>query len=152
MFALFLINFTIENSALFTGLCNTIGYLLYFGWFAVLGSALFSILPPRIDYSLTWFLLDLTLIVVCMAGVMILTDSRSYHAQGLAALPGFYIIFAMVHVPWFLAVTQVAIEKERKPEFGFYFGTLLLLLWWPLGVWFVQPRLNRIYRKAQMNA
>lgn len=152
MFTLLLTNFTIKDSVLLTGLCNSIGYLLYFGWFAVLGSSLFSILPPRIDYSLTWFLLDLTLIVVCTAGVAILTDSRSYHAQGLAALPGLYVMFAMLHVPWFLAVTLVAIEKDRKPEFGFYFGTMLLLLWWPIGVWFVQPRSNRIYPKTQKNA
>lgn len=152
MLALFLTNLTIENSPLSTGLCNSIGYLLYLAWFAVLGNFLFPLLPPNTGYNLSWFLIDLTLIVICMAGVMILTDSRSYHAQGLAALPGLYMVFAMIHVPWFLAVTMVAIEKQRKAEFGFYFGTLLLLLWWPVGVWFIQPRLNKIYRQAQIHA
>ncbi|WP_460615167.1 MULTISPECIES: hypothetical protein [Hymenobacter] len=147
--ALFLTNFTIEDSALLTGIVGAIGYCLYFVWFAVMGNTLFSHMPREIEYSLTWFLINIFLVAVSCASSAILMGNHTYHAQGVEALPGFYFFFAMIHVPWFLAVSLVAIEKKRKPEFGFYFGTLILFLFWPIGLWFIQPRLNKVWRQQQ---
>jgi hypothetical protein len=139
-----LLNFTVEDDTLATGILYVVGATLYFGWFAVLGNSLADMLPAGTDYSRNWFLLDLFIVLLALGALTLLTEDGSYHARGLAALPSLYVVFAFVHVLWFPAAALVAIEKNRKPEFGFYFGTMLLLLVWPIGVWFVQPRLNRL--------
>ncbi len=150
--ALLLINFTLKGDPLSTGLLIASGFLLHFGWFAVLGNSIAPSLPPDTGYSPTWFWIDIFFVIISWAGIAILTDSHGYQGTGLAALPIFYLLFAMVHIPWFLAATVVAIEKQRKPEFGFYFGTLLMFVFWPVGVWFVQPRLNKIHDSIKSNA
>ncbi|RTQ49519.1 hypothetical protein EJV47_11870 [Hymenobacter gummosus] len=144
MVAVLLMNFSIRDMPLATDILFVLGAVIYYGWFAVIGNTLADWLPRGADYSRTWFLLDafLVLAALCLTGVMF--ESRSYTATGVAALPGFYLLFAFFHVFWFPAVVLVAIEKQRRPEFGFYFGTFLLMLFWPIGLWFVQPRLNRI--------
>lgn len=114
-----------------------------------MGNALAPLLPRDADYNLTWFLIDIALVTAVCASSVIIMDNRTYHAEGLEALPSFYLMFAMMHAPWFLAVSLVAVEKKRASEFGFYFGTLLLFLFWPLGLWFVQPRLNKVYEQRK---
>lgn len=146
---LVLANTLINDDALLSGVIGATGYSLYFIWFAALGNAMFRFLPPKAEYSLVWFLINIVLVIAFFSGLVILTDDRSVHATGFAALLLFYVFFAMLHTPWFLAVCLVAIEKQRKPEFGFYFGTLLLFLCWPLGVWVIQPRLNALWEEEQ---
>ena len=149
MVALLLINFTVDDSALLSGLIGAVGYCLYFTWFAVMGNALFLLLPRETEYNLTWFLIDVFLVAAVWASLVLIQEDRKYHATGLEALLGFYLFFAMLHAPWFLAAALVAIEKKRKPEFGFYFGTLILFVFWPIGLWFIQPRLNKVWKQQQ---
>ncbi|WP_426490254.1 hypothetical protein [Hymenobacter sp. 102] len=144
-----MMHLTIEDQMFLSGIMGAVGYCLYFIWFAVLGNTLFPLLPRDADYSLTWFLIDIILVAASLSALLILVDSRSYQAEGIATLPMLYIFFAMLHGPWFLAAALVAVEKKRKPEFGFYFGTLLLFLFWPVGVWFIQPRLNKLLEEAE---
>jgi hypothetical protein len=144
MVALLLLNFSIRNVPAATAALSVLGAVMYYGWFAVLGNTLVDWLPRGTDYSRTWFLLDVFVVLAALCLMAVLLDGHGYSATGLAALPWFYLTFAFFHVFWFPAVALVSIEKERRPEFGFYFGTFLLLLFWPLGLWFVQPRLNRL--------
>ncbi|TGE05187.1 hypothetical protein [Hymenobacter fodinae] len=147
--AIVLANILINENLELSGIIGAIGYFFYFLWFALLGNALFRFLPPKVDYSLLWFSINIALIIVFFGGLAILTEDRSIHAKGLAGLLLIYVFFAMLHAPWFLAVSLVAIEKQRKPEFGFYFGTFMLFLCWPIGVWVIQPRINVLWEEDQ---
>ncbi|UOQ73890.1 hypothetical protein [Hymenobacter cellulosilyticus] len=142
-------NLTIEDSTLASATLSAIGYCIFSAWLALIGNSLFPFLPRKAEYNLTWFLIDVAVGVVARAAVIILTDERSFQAAGLPAVALLYIIFAQLHGPWFLAVSLVAIEKQREPEFGSYFGTLLLFLFWPVGLWVLQPRLNKVWQDRQ---
>jgi hypothetical protein len=149
LLTILLANVSINDDPTLSGIVGVIGYFLYFFWFAILGNALFRFLPPKADYNLLWFSINVIIVIAFWGGLVILTEDRSIHAKGLAALLLLYVFFAMLHAPWFLAVSLVAIEKQRKPEFGFYFGTLLLFLCWPIGVWVIQPRINTLWDEEQ---
>ncbi|TGE26183.1 hypothetical protein [Hymenobacter metallicola] len=146
---LILANITIVDSPLLSNSMSALAYGCYFTWFALLGNRLFLLLPRNVDFSLTWFLVDTVVVIATFAATVILTDDRSFQGEGLMALPVFYVFFAAGHTFWFLAATLVAVEKRRRPEFGFYFGTLLLFLFWPIGVWFIQPRLNKVWKEQE---
>lgn len=152
VFMLFLLGYILTS---FTGLdiilrgCILIaGIVLYVGWYILLGNALHGYLPRKAYYSLTWFLIDGFLIIVTYASAIILFDGIM-EATGFASLLGLYLFFAIGHLFWFPAATLVAIEIGREPEFNEYGGTLLQLIVWPIGIWFIQPRLNRIYKAIQ---
>jgi uncharacterized membrane protein YwaF len=141
--AMLLLNVHLDDP-LIEGLLYAAGLVIYFSWFAALGNVLADWIPRGTHYSRTWFLVDVFFVLAGFSLVAVLFDDHSYTGTGLAALPVLYLFFALFHVFWFTAVVLVAIEKNSKPEFGFYFRTLLLMLFWPVGVWFVQPRLNRL--------
>lgn len=120
----------------------------YIGWYALLGNTLYKYLPRKINYNLTWFLLDVLLIIIAFGMVGIFFNGY-YEVNGLAIIPFMYLFFAVFHLFWFPAALLVSIEIKSKPGFSQYAGTMLQLFFWPLGIWFIQPRLNKIYNAIQ---
>ena len=122
--------------------------VLYLGWYILLGNTLYQYLPRKISYSLIWFLTSALSVIATFAAATMLFDGQIIFT-GLAAIPGLYVFFAVIHLLWFPAALLVAIETKEKPGFSQYAGTLLQLLFWPIRIWFVQPRLNRVYNAIQ---
>ena len=115
----------------------------FVGWYALLGNTLYQYLPRGVTYSISWFLADAFLIIAVYGATLILFNGN-LELSGFAAIPGLYFFFAIAHLFWFPAVALVAAENKAAPAFSQYAGTLIQLVVWPVGIWFIQPRLNRI--------
>jgi len=120
----------------------------YIGWYTLLGNTLYKYLPRRIEYSITWFLFD-ALLIILVYGVIMILFNGDLRLDGFAAIPFLYLFFAIGHLFWLPAVLLVSIETQNKPAFSQYAGTMLQLFFWPIGIWFIQPRLNKIYNAIQ---
>jgi len=120
----------------------------YIGWYVLLGNTLYKYLPRKIEYSITWFLLD-ALLLIFVYGVTMILFNGDLRVDGLAAIPFLYLFFAITHLFWLPAALLVSIESKSKPGFSQYAGTMLQLFFWPIGIWFIQPRLNKIYNAIQ---
>jgi hypothetical protein len=114
------------------------------GWYVLIGNMLYHHLPRNTYYSITWFLLDALLVLATYAASIILFNGK-LELTGLAGLVGLYMFFAIGHLSWLPAVELVAIETKGAPSFARYAGTWIQFAIWPLGIWFIQPRLNQIY-------
>lgn len=136
------------TSSLMGGMLFLVLLVLYVGWYAMLGNTLHPYLPRGAYYNLTWFLLD-AFVVIGAYGASLILFEGNMQADGLAALPVLYIFFAIGHLFWFPAVVLVTIENKAEPSFSQYAGTWLQLIFWPIGVWFIQPRLNLIHQAIQ---
>lgn len=61
------------------------------------------------------------------------------------------VVFALIALVCFLymvdfaAASLLAAEGRKTPAFREYAKPFFLLLAFPLGIWFIQPRLNRVY-------
>ena len=53
-------------------------------------------------------------------------------------------IIANIYTVYFVAKILVMAEKERKVTFSDYMGTFILVSVFILGVWWLQPRVNRL--------
>jgi hypothetical protein len=56
-----------------------------------------------------------------------------------------FTTFCLFYVLYFVSKSLVLAEKAVPVEFPHYIGTLFLIWFFPLGVWFTQPRINRLY-------
>jgi hypothetical protein len=54
-------------------------------------------------------------------------------------------IAANIYTVYFVARILVMAEKERKVTFSDYIGTFILVAIFILGVWWLQPRVNRLH-------
>ena len=59
---------------------------------------------------------------------------------GIAVL---YFLFAAIHMVVFAARTFAEVEEERPVAFSGYFSRILMMIFFAIGVWMLQPRVKR---------
>jgi hypothetical protein len=57
---------------------------------------------------------------------------------------GLYLTFAMIQTIIFACKTIAKLEYKREVSFGDYFNKLLLMFFFFVGIWFLQPKVNRL--------
>ena len=133
-----------------SGILKLVGFSIFCIWLALIGNTMNQLGKAVEKPGVSWFIIN---IVVTMSAPLIsklLSDpnfdvtSTSFNAKGIWVLPALYFVVAYVQIHWFAASSIVATEQGQKPEFSQVLGTAILLSLWPIGVWFIQPRLNRI--------
>ena len=144
----YFVNTFVKAEPITSGCLYLVLLVFYVGYYTLLGNTLFAYLPKKVYFNITWFLVDAFTVIATYAATLILL-SGSFEGNGFAAFPVFYLFFAIGHLFWFPAVALVSIETGSEPEFSQYAGTMLQLFFWPIGIWFIQPRLNRIHNAIQ---
>lgn len=148
IFGLFLTSFRLVDYPTITVTLNTIGFLVYFLWPMLVARGLQDYLPPRITLSDTFFLINGFLSMATILGILVFTDGQGMTFTGLAALPMFYVFFAFLYYLAFPGRTLRTIENKRDADFGDYFSDFFLVLFLPIGIWLLQPRINNVVEEG----
>jgi hypothetical protein len=61
-----------------------------------------------------------------------------------------FATFCLFYALYFVSKNLVLAEKATPVEFPTYLGTLFLIWFLPIGVWFTQPRINRLWAKTAL--
>ncbi len=69
----------------------------------------------------------------------------------LAFLMHFFSMFCIFYTLYFIAKTLVSAELQREAHFSDYIGDFFLIWFFPVGVWFIQPRVNKIVSEGQFS-
>lgn len=124
----------------------------FFAWFYSLGTNLFKRLPVTEKMSLTRFRLFLFIPLVYMLFLMLFIFFDAFRGAELG--PGIFALiiplhlfsmFCMFYCLYFNAKVLKAVELQRPVTFNDYAGEFFLLWFFPIGVWFIQPRINRLF-------
>jgi len=141
---------------------------IFFTWFWTIGTNLYTKLLPTASISLKRFKAFLIFPVIYMfaiIGLMAFMASgfNFFAIQGNAGQPDamqsasipsiilliiplhLFAMFCMFYLLYFVAKTLKAVELQRPVEFGDYAGEFFLLWFFFIGVWVLQPRINRIF-------
>lgn len=153
LLAMALGNFTIEGQPLLTSILNSIGLLIIISWPLVLGLELYRYLPERIELGITLFIINGLLILLSITAIMVISNGQgmNFSGSGLIALPVFYFMFAYLHIQFFPGKVLKSIESGRAASFVDYIGYGVLIWFWPIGIWFIQPRINKAVKEQQNN-
>lgn len=124
---------------------------VFMAWFWSLGINLNRKVPDEIRPSPRFFRFGMTYSSVYMLFLLsfvVLTASDSGSHRLFALIVPFHL-FAMACI--FYALYFIAknfVMAERKQTVGFYdFAEPFFLIWmYPIGVWFIQPRVNRMFQ------
>jgi len=146
IFGQFLANFEIEiqgyeNLQL---IINVIGQLIYFSWGLFVGHGLYQIIPVKIKVNYNLFLINTFIILAAEIVLRMFFHKREFAFHGLAVLPGFYLVYAFLQYMIFPAIELRSIENDRKADVGECIGDFFLIFLLPIGIWFLQPRINRV--------
>jgi len=132
------------NNPIITSILSIIGGVIYFIYPFSVGHCLQEYLPQKIKLSHNFFLFNTFIWAVIYSSITIISDGRGMNFSGLMAIPMLYVFFAFLHFLAFPALTIKSIELNKKASFGEYIGDFFLILFLPIGIWFLQPRIKQI--------
>ncbi|WP_266204167.1 hypothetical protein [Pontibacter kalidii] len=127
---------------------------VYVLWLWLVGCWLYRRLPQRIKITPLYFHLgNLYILLYTLLFVYTLAVVRDNVAMStvpfgmLALLVPLHLLatFCYLYAVYFAARSLVSAEQQRVVQMGEYGGAFFLFLLLPVGIWFLQPRLRRLY-------
>lgn len=130
---------------------------IFFGWFWSMGVGLHKFLPEQHNLKLkkfkVFFFIPLIYISLLMVGMMyfgVFNDFPPPEDKLLISLIlivplHLFTMFCLLYMLYFCAKTLKSIELQRNVEFADYAGEFFLLWFYIIGVWILQPKINKIY-------
>jgi hypothetical protein len=141
---LFISSLKIENNQTLTTILALTGIIIYFSWILFVGHGLYQLLPHKIELNYNLFIINSFVWLTAYVAVIVISDGEGMTFNGIAALPGFYVFYAFLHFMMFPARTLKSIERGRKADVGECIGDFFLIIFLPIGIWFLQPRINKV--------
>ncbi len=134
----------------------------FFAWFHTLGAALYAKLPESVPMSLLTFRLMLAIpatfvLSIAVIAWLVFTDHtevfRGMDETFVSAFLMLYFVslFATLYLLYFISKCLVSVEEQAPVTFKRYVGTFFALWFFPLGIWFFQPRVNAIFDGSNDN-
>jgi|HubBroStandDraft_4_1064222.scaffolds.fasta_scaffold183667_3 hypothetical protein len=120
---------------------------VYLAWLWSMGSFLHSILPSPLRIKIPSFRFTLIYSAVyAVASLAFFDHLDSARAFAIIFLPHLLALFCMLHNLYFVS-NSLVVAETGKPTTSFfdYAGPFLLLWFFPVGIWVIQPRINRLY-------
>jgi len=141
---------------LVTSVSTAIYGLLFFSWFWALGTNLYEKLPPTVKMNLgkfKAFLIMPIIYLIVLFPLMYLfipgqngspTDQPPA-AVGLLIPVHLFAMFCLFYCLYFVAKVLKSVEWQRSVTFSDYAGEFFLIWFFPIGIWFIQPRINKLF-------
>jgi len=137
-------NFTWEKQDNLNLVVNSFGIVLYFLWYFIIGLELTEHLPPRVELSRTMFIINAFVLMISMA-IIIGVFGGHFSSNGLLGFAWIaYIMYAMFQFMFYPSKVLKSVELGTEASLGQYIRYFFLIFFWPVGIWWIQPKLNKI--------
>jgi hypothetical protein len=153
---------TIEDSfpgrvfKLISPVLTVFGATIFLGWFYAVGTNLHKKLPGSVKMNLTSFKISLFLLVAYILFICVfmiatidqtITDEVSPPIGNIMPIIPVHLfsVFCIFYCLYFTAKALKAVELQRPVTFGHFADEFFLLWCYPIGIWFIQPRINKLF-------
>ena len=117
----------------------------FFVWFWSLGSFFNSIVHPELRMKSGFFRVALVYPPFYFVFFIATLQSFSPGLLGLILPLHVFAMICMFYLLYFVSKSLVSAETSKPASFYDYAGPFFLLWFFPIGIWVVQPRVNRLY-------
>jgi hypothetical protein len=118
------------------------------GWLWSMGSFLVSISEPSLKLSVHYFRFAIVFPTLYLLTGSPIFLSRNSTVEATILLPLHLLaMFCLFYVFYFISKSLVIAEKREALTFNDYALSLLLLFFSMIGIWLIQPRINRLYSR-----
>jgi hypothetical protein len=138
------ITFLIMTIFLFVSSKLTVGYTLFscilLFWLLSVGLLLHNKVPVELKKSVTWFKINIYYAIT----LSIIIGLSTFRQIDLVIPFQLYGIYSFFYALYFVSRSLVVAEEGSKVGADRYLGTLFLFWFAPVGIWFLNPRINNI--------
>lgn len=131
---------------------------LFFGWFYAIGTNLHKKLPATATMNLNKFKIFLFIPLVYMLFLCLfmvgMFSNISFGGQPNPAIFAVIVplhlfsMFCIVYCLYFNAKALKTVEWQKPVTFSDFAGEFFLIWFFPIGIWIIQPRLNKLFDPA----
>jgi hypothetical protein len=117
----------------------------FLGWFWSMGSFLSSIVQPALKLKMGFFRFALFYAAIYLPVFMVLFQSLNPTVSAVIMPFHFFAMYCIFYLLYFVSKSLVLVETGKAASFYDYAGPFFLIWFFPIGVWIIQPRINRLY-------
>ena len=157
---IFIVNYGIDMMIALMPILTIIYIVIFFGWFWAIGTKLNSKLPSTVTLNLKLFKIFVAVPIIYVFGIsiymsmvamgLIESDTSPIFAMNDIIKVIFpvhiFSMFCILYSMWFTAKTIKSIELQRAVSFSEFAGEFFLLWLFPIGIWIIQPRINKMVK------
>jgi len=143
-------NFNIEGDQFSTMIIRIIGAVIYSLWPILAGNELNQLLPRKVTVNFNFFLINILISLGTFISILVLSNGEGMTFTGIYAIPMLYVFFAILYCLAFPAKLLNCIEAGKEVSVGQYLGDFFLVLFLPIGIWFLQPRINKVVENQKL--
>lgn len=138
---------------------------LFFGWFWSIGIGLQKFIPTDIKMKIKKFKIFFFIPLIYILFILIVIGTTfygiSYGSNAAGGIVGkmllfivpmhLFSMFCIFYLLYFVSKTIKTTELKRTVTFGEFAGDFFLIWFFPIGIWFIQPRINKIASDKNTN-
>lgn len=119
---------------------------LFIGWLYILGTSLYTKLPPNDKMNIKFFKFNIHFVIVYSLVFMANTTTLDGLINfGVLFIFHLYSIYCMFYGLYFVSKALVSIEKQQEAVLGDFLGTFFMFWFFPIGIWAIQPKVKKIF-------
>ncbi len=128
------------------GLLAAVSELVFLSWLWFMGSFLRSAIERSLRPRESFFRIAIIYpLVFAFAGPVFIVNPNSW-PLGLIVVLGLFLFVCLIYDFNFVSNALIVAETGRRKDLGEGTVTFFLLWFFPVGVWFIQPRINRLFK------
>jgi hypothetical protein len=138
-------------------LCTMLYCMLMFGWFWFVTMGLQHKIPQELKFKLVrfkvFFFIPIVYIICIMFFMQMFMAGLNkgvpdigfiFSMIGIMIPMHLFSMFCMIHTMYFVAKTIKTVELQRKVTFTDFVGEFFLVWFLPIGLWILQPQINKM--------
>ncbi len=133
-----------QSTVRLLGIVTVVFMILFMSWFWAMGSFLNPLAPPYQRPRIGMFRFAL-IYPGLYVGVFLAVFALRSGLPALLVPFHLFAVFCMFYNVYFVSKTLVLAETGKRVSFYDYAGSFFLLWFFPVGVWIIQPRINRLF-------
>lgn len=127
-----------------TILSSIIFFIIYLSYSTIIGVGLFKYLPQNITFNKKLFIVNGVISTISISILVSISNQGSYEFEGYFKIIGFYLFYAFLSTCLNSVRIIKSIELDKKVKKRECIIDFLLIIFLPLGIWIIQPRVNKI--------
>lgn len=122
------------------------GTVVFLSWPLFVGQGLYRLQQDRFNFKLNYygFLINSITFLSAYTMRLVFPLEEWLTSSGINVLFDIYIFAAALHYMMFPSLILNSIEKNRKVKVTECIGDFFLTVFLPVGIWFLQPRINAV--------
>lgn len=136
-----------DRVPILVGILYVLFMVIFLAWFWSMGSFLTSILNPALKLRISFFRFALVYLLIYLP-LFIAVFARLTTAPWLFAIIfplHAFATYCMFYLLYFVSKSLALAQRGNPVSLHDYAGPFFLLWFFPIGIWVVQPRINRLY-------